>query len=655
MLMKKKTRNLIFMLTALVLLLAVRLVFFLKDGTNDTVETILIWTIFLGSIGVFIYAFLYPKAYILYRWKPQLATVLTGLLIVTLDLIFIYKNGMEVDRTYFFSAIFILYLMFMVASFLSFKARGVVNRILLLIAALYLFMQDLYFQVFGDLFSFKEGGTLREGVESAQNMIHLSWYQGFIVISVVSMFVLFKKLKPETLPSYSLTSKLTSVFLLLALINLNADYPVKLARLHTSDHYLYTSVFSRKAFVENYGSFNLIIRDLSKTLAPDFSYRDNVDFLDSHFESLEDTHEANAMSGIFKDKNLVYIVGESFDELAVNETLTPNLYKLKNEGIDFENHYVPVFPRTTCDGEIMMNTGLIPSIEDGPTCYTYNTNSYETSLANRFNDAGYLTQAFHNNYKEFYTRDLVYDGFGYDQFHGQHDLDLSEADKRYDSVFFENAKDKIIKEDERFMSFILTLSGHSPYSDINLAGEKHYAEVDAYYEDTLDSELKYYIATQMELDRMVGLLFDDLEAKGLLEETVIVLTTDHYPYTLDQTLYEEHKEIDREYQKSRAPLYIYSEGDQGMKVDKLTTSLDLLPTLLNLFDVESDYRYYIGRDMFDGGTSQVYFKDYSVYTGDAHYYLSDSVEDGLIPSYEKALRDYELSKRILRTDYLEKD
>jgi len=44
-----------------------------------------------------------------------------------------------------------------------------------------------------------------------------------------------------------------------------------------------------------------------------------------------------------------------------------------------------------------------------------------------------------------------------------------------------------------------------------------------------------------------------------------------------------------------------------------------------------------------------------VYTGDAHYYLSDSVEDGLIPSYEKALTDYELSKRILRTDYLEKD
>ncbi|MGM0436258.1 MAG: LTA synthase family protein [Bacillota bacterium] len=650
--MNRKTKNLLFMLGTLLLLLGVRLGFFLKDGTSDTIETILIWTIFLGSMAVFIYAFLYPKAYILYRWRPQFPTVLTGLSIVTLDLLFIYKNGMAVDRPYFFSTVFILYLLFMVASFLSPKYRGVVNGSLLLIASLYLFLQDLYFQVFGDLFSFKEGGTLREGVESAENMIHLSWYQGFIVMTVVLMFVLFKKVKTPSVPSYSLASKLTSVFLLLALINLNADYPVKLARLHTSDHYLYTSVFSRKAFVENYGSFNLIIRDLSKTLAPDFTYKDNIEFLDNHFEDEEDTHEENPMSGLYKDKNLIYIVGESFDDLVINESLTPSLYRLKHGSLDFQNHYVPVFPRTTCDGEIMMNTGLIPSIEDGPTCYTYNANSYQSSLANRFNNEGYLTQAFHNNYKEFYTRDLVYEGFGYDALYGQHDLDLGETDKRYDSVFFEHAKNDIIKEDERFMSFILTLSGHSPYSDINLAGRKHYPEVDAYYGDEMDSELKYYIATQMELDRMVGLLFEDLEAKGVLEETVIVLTTDHYPYTLDQTLYEDYKNIDKDYQKSKAPLYIYSEGQTRTRVNRLTTSLDLLPTLLNLFDIESDYRYYIGRDMFSGGTSQVYYKDYSVYTGDTRYYLSDSVEDGLIPSYEKALLDYELSKRILRTDYL---
>ncbi len=643
------------MLGFLVVLLGIRLGFFLKDGTNDTVESFLIWTLFIGSFLVFVYAFLYPKAYIIYRWSPQLSTVITGLTVVTLDLLFIYKNGMEVDKTYFFSTVFILYLLFMGASFLSLKWRNLMNKAVLLLASIYLFFQDLYFQVFNDLFSFKEAGTLREGVESAENMIHASWYQALVVMSVLLVFILIKRLKRPTMPNYSLASKLTSVFLLLALINLNADYPVKLARLHTSDHYLYTSVFSRKAFVENYGSFNLIIRDLSQTLAPDFEYKGSIEFLDTHFETQEDTHESNPMSGLFKDKNLLYIVGESFDELAVNETLTPNLYRLKQGGMDFTNHYVPVFPRTTCDGEIMMNTGLIPSIEDGPTCYTYNTNSYETSLANRFNEAGYLSQAFHSNYKAFYTRDLVYDGLGYEALYGQHTLDLSDADKRYDSVFFEHAKDIMIKEDDRFMSFILTLSGHSPYSDVNLAARKHYPEVDAYYGQDMDSELKYYIAAQMELDRMVGLVFEDLEAKNLLEETVIVLTTDHYPYTLNQTLYEDHKKIHEPYQKSKAPLYIYNEGLTGMKINRLTSSLDLLPTLLNLFDIESDYRYYIGRDMFSQAPSQVYFKDYSVYTGDTLYSLSDSLEDGLLASYEKALLDYELSKRILRTDYLSKD
>jgi len=653
--MNKKNKTVFKGLGFLTLLLIIRLAFFLRDGTNDTVESILIWSIFFGSFGIFIYAFLYPKAYILYRWIPQLNTIIVGTAIVALDMVFIYKNGMSLDKTYLFSSIFMLYLLFMLASFLKIKVRHSVNVVLLFFVAIYLFLQDLYFQVFNDLFSFKEGGTLREGVESAESMIQLSWYQGLVVITVFAIIFSLRKLPKTHVPSYSFTSKLTSVFLLIALVNLNADYPVKMARLHTSDHYLYSSIYSKKAFVENYGSLNLMIRDLSQTLTPDFSFRANKEYLDAHFNSIEDTHTANEYTGLFKDKNLVYIVGESFDELAVNETLTPNLYKLKHEGWDFENHYAPVFPRTTCDGEVIMNTSLIPSIEDGPTCYTYNTNSYKTSLANQFNKEGYLTQAFHNNYKEFYTRDLVYEGFGYDQLYAQHELGLSEIEKRYDSTFFETSKDTIIPQSEPFFSFMLTLSGHSPYTAVNIAADKHYDIVDAYYGDTYEEVLKYYIASQIELDRLVGGVLDDLEEKGLLEDTVIVLTTDHYPYTLDQSIYEDHKNIDFNYEKAHAPLYIYNESLSPTSIDTQTTSFDILPTLLNLWEIDADYRYYIGNDMFCETASPVYYKDYSVFTGHEYFNLSDSISSTLTPWYERAVIDYDVSKRILRSDYLNTD
>ena len=41
-----------------------------------------------------------------------------------------------------------------------------------------------------------------------------------------------------------------------------------------------------------------------------------------------------------------------------------------------------------------------------------------------------------------------------------------------------------------------------------------------------------YLATQIELDKAVGKLIQDLETAGKLEDTVIVISPDHYPYGL---------------------------------------------------------------------------------------------------------------------------
>lgn len=68
----------------------------------------------------------------------------------------------------------------------------------------------------------------------------------------------------------------------------------------------------------------------------------NINFGNSdigNYLSKETPSKKNKYTGMFKDKNLIYIVAESFSEIAVSEELTPTLYKLVNNGFVFNNYY----------------------------------------------------------------------------------------------------------------------------------------------------------------------------------------------------------------------------------------------------------------------------------------------------------------------------
>ncbi|MFW5838839.1 MAG: LTA synthase family protein [Bacillota bacterium] len=650
--MRQKTCVILVGLGFLMSLLIIRLLFFLKDGTSDTIETLLIATIYGGSFLLVLYLFVYPYDTFKARIRPYLKSIIIAIAIVMLDLVFIIRNGLDLDRMYLFSTLLIFTLVFTLTMHVQHKTRIVIHLTLFLIVAVYLIVQDGYYYIFNDLFSFKELGTLREGIESSESMINITWFHLYTLIVLFITIVMIRKLPIVKTPQHDFKKGILYSLLLLVLVNINAQYPVKQARLHTSDHYLYSSVFSKTSFMSTYGSTNLLFRDLTKSITPNFSLKKSIDFVDSYATIFQETRDDNLYTGMFEGKNLLYIVGESFDDLVVNETLTPHLYKIKTEGWNFDNHYAPVYPRTTCDAEIIMNTSLIPSIEDGPTCYVYNDNSYSTSLANRFNNHNYITQAFHNNYKEFYTRDVVYDGLGYNRFYGQNELNLSETDIRYDHVFFDKAKETMIMDNQPFFSFVLTLSGHSPFTTSNLAGHAHYDLVDAYYHDTVSETMKYYIATQVEFDQMLGDMLAYLETNNLLDDTVIILTTDHYPYTLNQDDYTAFKGITDDYQKHHSPLYIYTEGITPMTISKLTTSFDILPTIMNLFNLDGDFTYYVGHDIFSAYQSHVYYKDYSIYDGSAHFYLTDEAKPEDEQLYHKVQSYYDLSKHILRSNYL---
>jgi len=651
---KRDKKVILYSFLAMAVLLAIRIVFFLKDGTNDLIELILIITIYALSFVTLVY-YAYVKmnksTSIIKKHKDKFLLISYLLL---LEYLFKLKIGYEMHTTYLFTVLFGISLIIFISLIIPSKFARIYDLFFATFFFIYVFGQDIYYTLFTGLFSFKDIVTIGEGADFAEGIYRFSYFHVMYVIVFMIFLVLYLRSKEIThvvVTKRKLLLLLEVPLVLFLLFNLNAIYPVKSARLHTSDHYLYYSNFDSAKLASKFSLINLIYRDLGDVITPSFDYKRNMQYLDEYFETHEKAHMNNDYSDIYEGKNLIFILAESYDDIALSKELTPNIYKLKTEGLDFQNHYTPVYPRTTCDTEVILNTGLIPSITDGPTCYMFNENSYENSLAALFNEKGYETTALHSNNRDFYTRDIVYNGFGYDTFLGQEDMSLSDTDKRYDSLFETLAKDLIIKDDP-FFSFAITLSGHSPYKESNLAASKHYSEVDEFYGTSIPESVKNFIATQIEVDQFVGNLMEDLETNGKLNDTVIVFANDHYPYTLEQDDYELVSGIVGKYEKQRGSLYIWSNDTDNEVITDLSSSFDVLPTLANMFGLDIDYIEYIGNDVFDDSLdSLVYFKDYTVYDGQKYFNITDEEMNVDIEKYNMAKEYYEYCIKVLKTDY----
>lgn len=68
----------------------------------------------------------------------------------------------------------------------------------------------------------------------------------------------------------------------------------------------------------------------------------------------------NKYTGMFENKNLIFVVAESFSEIGIDKDRTPTLYKLTNNGFIFDNFYVPYY-LSTIGGEFQSLTGLYPN------------------------------------------------------------------------------------------------------------------------------------------------------------------------------------------------------------------------------------------------------------------------------------------------------
>ena len=336
----------------------------------------------------------------------------------------------------------------------------------------------------------------------------------------------------------------------------------------------------------------------------------------AYMDSLTPAME-NEYTGLFQGKNLILITAESFNYALIDPELTPTLYRLATQGIQFTNAYVPLWTGNTSGGEMAIFSGLAMNCD----MYTYSKQQPFNTIGRMLMDQGYFSRAYHDNGYYFYDRDKTHEDLGYEKYIGiGNGLEEGVEDvwPASDQEMFDFTLPQYIDQ-QPFSIYYMTCSAHCRYNFMGNAQSKKNQEL---VENLpYSTGLKAYIACNLELEKGLSSLVSQLEEAGIADDTVIVMTSDHFPYGLGTAWGNDHNclaelygvdgydQIDRD----RNTLIIWSgslEG-QGIQIDAPVSSIDILPTLSNLFGLEYDSRMTIGRDVFGDEEAIVPWPDYS--------------------------------------------
>jgi lipoteichoic acid synthase len=367
----------------------------------------------------------------------------------------------------------------------------------------------------------------------------------------------------------------------------------------------------------------------------------------------------NEYTGMFEGYNLVFITAEGYSHYAVDKDLTPTLHTMTHEGFRFTDFYNPLWAVSTSDGEYVATTSLIP--KNGVwSMYKSAANSMPFAMGNQLRRAGYTTLAYHNHTYDYYRRDLSHPNLGYDYKGLGSGLEVSATWPASDLEMIDVTTAEFV-HDEPFHAYYMTVSGHMQYNFFGnfIAAKNRDLVADLPYSEAG----RAYLATQVELDRALELLLRRLEEAGVADNTLIVMSADHYPYGLDKDEIDDlaGHEVERTFELYKSSLIVYAKGMTPTVIDRPASSLDILPTISNLMGLEFDSRLLMGRDVLADADPLVILGNRSFLTDKGRYDSATrefTANDGVeVPDdYRKRISDeidrqFYYSTMILDRDY----
>lgn len=377
----------------------------------------------------------------------------------------------------------------------------------------------------------------------------------------------------------------------------------------------------------------------------------------TEFYASREPSYTNEYTGLFEGYNLIYICAEGFWTHACNEEVTPTLYKMANNGIVLNNYYNSM-KNTTTNGEFEFITSLWPDVSRNATCGT-DVGSLPRSSAiympqgigDLFTAQGIPSYAFHNYYGKYYRRILSWPNLGYTcKFMGM-GMNFTSDWPASDLELMQQSVDDYINEDQ-FHAYYMTFSGHGPYTNSNYMFRKNINEVKALNTNpNYNTEALGYLAGELELDKAMEYLLKRLEEAGKLDNTVIVIAGDHYPYYLSKSGSASlaGEALDENFGIYKSTCIIYNAGlKEPIVSDTYCCNIDIAPTMLNLFNIPFDSRLMMGKDIFSDSTHRaaLYNKSFITDLVRYNYETGETVWSDLSNSYSKEELDKYLDAMI---------
>ena len=390
---------------------------------------------------------------------------------------------------------------------------------------------------------------------------------------------------------------------------------------------------------------------------------EELNTLNKYFISNE-ASTTNEYTGLLEGKNVIVIMVESGNDILLNAEYYPNIARLMKNGYTFINNYSPRNVCSTGNNEMSAMISLY-SINNNCTANVYQDNTYFESIFNLFKDANYNTNSFHDHYDQYYARDIIHKNMGSDAYYNAIDLDLdfkySYGSWASDEELMENYLEYLRDSDlsKPFMSFITTVTSHQPYNGSGYGK----AYLDLLPEEYPD-ELKYYMSKLKVVDNAIGILLEGLESLNILNDTVIVLFGDHYPYAIEPDTLNLELDYDATLDSNadQVPLIIYNSELEEKEFLQYTSYINLTPTLANLFNLKFDSRLYMGLDALSSEyDSLVIFPDGSWKNANAYYNASTSkisyytknmyTDEEILAINSKVRLKLEMSSLAIRRNY----
>ncbi|HEY5563196.1 MAG TPA: LTA synthase family protein [Clostridiaceae bacterium] len=549
---------------------------------------------------------------------------------------FLFETQIETAYIYYLPKVYIALtasLLVIISFSLLFKKKKRLTYLLIFdfIISLLLIVDTNYYRYFRDVISIPviRNGLMLGAVKTSIGSLVKPWdFLYFIDFFFIVFFII--KYRNVKLREYHLRFKLLAFFLLLIIGGVTSG--LSIYKLQTEQPTLLKTMYNRVYVAKELGAIDYHCIDLYNFIESTIYKNQPLpkaeeDKIKAYFSAKgKELSQGTNLKGIARGKNLIIIQVEALQQFVINKSIdgkeiTPNLNKWLKSCTYFDNYFYQVSSGGTSDAELMTNNSIYPA-PSGAAYYLYSSNTFN-SLGNILKGVGYNTNVLHGYFESFWNRNIMYKAESFDKFYSQKDYNIDETVGMglSDKSFLKQSIDKLNKLKNPYYSFVITLSSHFPFDDVKDYGDFNTGNLNS----TL---LENYIKAIHYTDTQLGTFLDELQANGTFDNSIVVLYGDHNAISKDNETYLENflginKATDLNWmQLQKVPMMIHFPKEEYKGINHTYSGqMDLLPTLLNLYNLNSNYIF--GKDLFNTNKNAVVFRNGSFTDGSA-FYLSQS-------------------------------